>query len=261
MLRSSRPDPGRPRSGLICIGNFETGRVGAASASCARSWRWEVSENLRIGRSFRALVVGLAALGLLGAQGCVTKKVFKKNVEDTDTRVKGVESGVEQNERRISDVSKDTDQKISEVRGTAEKAVELGNSAMARAESAEKLAKGKLLWTTTLTDENTKFSFDQSELPPEAQRILDDLASKVKGLDKGVYIEIEGHTDNIGSEAYNLQLGEKRAEAVRTYLNTKCGIPLHAMNVISYGESKPVASNNSRDGRSQNRRVVIRVLE
>jgi peptidoglycan-associated lipoprotein len=206
-------------------------------------------------------VAGLALLGVLGGAGCVTKKAYRQNVEETDTRVKGVESGVEENERRISDVAKDTDQKIASVKGTAEKAVELGSSAMAKAEAAERLAKGKLLWTTTLTDENTKFSFDQSELPTEATRILDDLAAKVKGLDKAVYIEIEGHTDNIGSDEYNRQLGEKRAEAVRDYLNQKAGIPLHAISVISYGESRPIAPNNTRDGRSQNRRVVVRVLE
>jgi peptidoglycan-associated lipoprotein len=208
-----------------------------------------------------AAVVGIAVLGLVASPGCVTKKVFKKNVEDTDTRIKGVESGVEQNERRISDVQTDTDQKITSVKGTAEKAVEIGNTAMAKAEAAETLAKGKLLWTTTLTDDATKFSFDQAQLPPEATQILDELASKVKGLDKAVYIEIEGHTDSIGSEDYNRQLGEKRADAVRNYLNENGGIPLHAMNVISRGEENPVSDNKSKQGRAQNRRVVIRVLE
>jgi outer membrane protein OmpA-like peptidoglycan-associated protein len=212
-------------------------------------------------RHVRTAILGFAALGLLIGPGCVTKKVFRKNVEETDTRISGVESGVEENERRVSDLSKDTDERIASVRGTAERAVELGSSAMARAESAERMARGKLLWTTTLTDENTKFSFDQSRLPREAAAILDDLCSKVKALDKGVYLEIEGHTDNIGGDDYNQQLGEKRAEAVQGHLNEKCGIPLHAMSVISFGESKPVATNGTSAGRAQNRRVVIRVLE
>jgi peptidoglycan-associated lipoprotein len=208
-----------------------------------------------------AALVGIAVLGLAASPGCVTKKVFRKNVEETDTRIKGVESGVEQSERRISDLSTETDQKITSVRGTAEKAVEIGNTAMAKAEAAETLAKGKILWTTTLTDDTTKFSFDQAQLPPDATKILDDLASKVKGLDKTVYLEIEGHTDSIGSEDYNRHLGEKRADAVRNYLNENGGIPLHAMNVISYGEDNPVSDNKSKTGRAQNRRVVIRVLE
>ena len=76
-----------------------------------------------------------------------------------------------------------------------------------------------------------------------------------------MYIEIEGHTDNVGSEKYNHDLGLKRAEAVRNYLRKEGGIPLHAINVISYGESKPEADNSTRDGRAANRRVVINVLE
>ncbi len=201
----------------------------------------------------------VAAMGL--STGCVSKKVFRKNVEETDTRFKSVETGLEENERRTTDLGRDTDTKISEVRGTANKAVEIGNKALGEAEEAKRLAKGKVLWTTTLSDDRVKFSFDQNTLPKDAAVMLDDLSQKVKTLDKTVYIEIEGHTDSIGSEDYNKMLGEKRAEAVRNSLAVKGGIPLHAMNVISYGESVPVAENNTPEGRAKNRRVVIRVLE
>jgi len=205
-------------------------------------------------------VVAVAIVALLGSTACVTKKVYRKDMEQNDSRIKGVESGVEQNERRVEDLGKETDQKISEVRGTAEKAVEIGNTALSKAAAAEKAAKGKILWETTLSDDRVKFSFDASSIPAEAQTDLNDLAAKVKGMDKAVYLEIEGHTDNIGNESYNLDLGQKRAEAVRHYLSTQ-GIPLHAMSVISYGESKPVADNDTKEGRAKNRRVVVRVLE
>ena len=184
-------------------------------------------------------VAGIAALSLVAANGCVTKKAWRENVEATDARVKGVESGLEAQEKRTSDLAKDTDTKINQVKGTAERAVEIGTQAMTKAEAAEKLAKGKILWTTTLSDDSVKFSFDGDRIPDGAQAILDDLASRVKGLDRTVYLEIEGHTDNIGSDAYNEKLAEQRAEAVRDYLAEKAGIPLHAMNIISYGESKP----------------------
>jgi outer membrane protein OmpA-like peptidoglycan-associated protein len=206
-------------------------------------------------------VAGVAALALVASTGCVSKKVWKQNVAETDTRMKGVESGLETQEKRTTDLARETDGRITEVKGTAEKAVELGTTALSKAESAEKAARGKVLWTTTLSDDSVKFTFDGEKVPTEAQAILDDLASKVKGMDKGVYLEIEGHTDNIGSEDYNEHLGEMRAEAVRNYLAEKAGIPLHIMNVISFGESKPVAENNTREGRSKNRRVVVRVLE
>jgi len=206
-------------------------------------------------------VAGVAALALVASTGCVSKKVWKQNVAETDTRMKGVESGLETQEKRTTDLARETDGRITEVKGTAEKAVELGTTALSKAESAEKAARGKVLWTTTLSDDSVKFTFDGEKVPTEAQAILDDLASKVKGMDKGVYLEIEGHTDNIGSEDYNEHLGELRAEAVRNYLAEKAGIPLHVMNVISFGESKPVAENNTREGRAKNRRVVVRVLE
>ena len=206
-------------------------------------------------------VAGVAALALVASSGCVTKKTWKQNVAETDTRIKGVETGLESQEKRTTDLAKETDGRITEVKGTAEKAVEIGTTALSKAESAEKAARGKVLWTTTLSDDSVKFSFDGGKVPTEAQAILDDLASKVKGMDKSVYLEIEGHTDNIGSEDYNEHLGEMRAEAVRDYLAEKAGIPLHVMNVISFGESKPVAENNTKEGRAKNRRVVVRVLE
>lgn len=206
-------------------------------------------------------VAGVAVVSLVAANGCVTKKVWRENVAQTDTRIQGVESGLETQEKRTSDLATETDQRITSVKGTAEKAVEIGSSALTKAEQAEKAARGKILWTTTLSDDSVKFSFDGDKVPAQAGTILDDLASKVKGLDKTVYLEIEGHTDNIGSDEYNEKLGELRAEAVRNYLAEKGGIPLHAMNIISFGESKPVAGNSTAEGRAQNRRVVVRVLE
>ncbi len=79
--------------------------------------------------------------------------------------------------------------------------------------------------------------------------------------DKGVYLEIRGHTDSSGPESWNLVLGKKRAEAVMEYLHKKYNIPLHRMEVISYGSSEPVADNATRNGRDQNRRVEILVFE
>lgn len=208
-----------------------------------------------------AVVVVLVVAALMLSVGCVTKKVYRKDQEQTDQRMKGVESGVEENERRITDLKSDTDQRIESVKGTAEKAVEIGSQAMTRADEAAKLARGKILWTVTLSDDRVKFSFDQDTVPPGAAAELNDLAAKVKSMDHAVYLEIEGHTDNIGSEEYNRELGEKRAAAVMTYLNESGGIPLHAMSLVSLGESKPVADNQTSDGRAKNRRVVIRVLE
>jgi outer membrane protein OmpA-like peptidoglycan-associated protein len=82
----------------------------------------------------------------------------------------------------------------------------------------------------------------------------------MKADPKGAFFEIEGHTDNVGPTEINEKVGLGRAEAVKRYLYEHHQIPLHKMNVISYGEGKPVAPNTNREGRAQNRRVVIRVL-
>ena len=89
---------------------------------------------------------------------------------------------------------------------------------------------------------------------------LDELANKLKAAPAGNFIEIEGHTDATGSPATNERLGLARAENVKRYLYQTYQIPLHKINVISYGEEKPVAPNNTRAGRAQNRRVVVKVL-
>ena len=128
-----------------------------------------------------------------------------------------------------------------------------------RAQAAGKLAEGKLLYETVLSDDKVKFGFDSVNLTDEAKAALDAFAAQLKTENKNVYVEIQGHTDNVGGEAYNLKLGEQRASAVKDYL-AKAGIPLFRMETISYGETAPVADNGTREGRNQNRRVVLIVL-
>ena len=212
-----------------------------------------------------ALVCGLLVLALAASPACVNKKLFRENVEDTDSRVSSAESAIESNERRIDDLRGETDSKIAALDGKTDQAMASANNAMSRAteaaEAADRAARGRLIWEVTLSDERVKFSFAQASVPEEARAILDDLANKIKSHGKAVYVEIEGHTDNTGSEDYNFDLGANRADAVRDYLNREGGVPLHAMNTISYGEGQPVADNSSSNGRAQNRRVVVRVLE
>jgi len=111
-----------------------------------------------------------------------------------------------------------------------------------------------------LSEDQGNFKFNKADLPDEAKARLDELISQMKADPKGAYFEIEGHTDNSGSPLVNQKIGMERAEAVKKYLYEHHQIPLHKMNVISYGEEKPVSPNNTRDGRAQNRRVVIKVL-
>ena len=105
-----------------------------------------------------------------------------------------------------------------------------------------------------------KFGFAAKALSPEAEAALQEFANQLKAQNKNVYVEIQGHTDQVGPDGYNEELGQERADAARYYL-AKQGIPLHRMNSISYGEAEPIADNSSQDGRAQNRRVVLVVLQ
>ena len=203
-------------------------------------------------------IVALAlATALVGTTGCATKKYVKTETGAVNTRVDEVQGQVEQAQTRLNTHETKLgqhDQQIGDLSKTAQEALD-------RAQKAGQLAQGKFLYETVLTDEKVKFGFDTADLSPEAQAAVDEFAAKIKQDNQNVYIEIQGHTDNVGSVKYNEELGLLRAEAVRRYLNQKHNFPLHRINVISYGETVPVADNNSRAGRSQNRRVALVVLQ
>ncbi len=213
----------------------------------------------------RALtIVAAAALLAVAATGCATKKYVKEETGVVNTRVDQVQGQVEQAQTKLNDHEQRlgsheqriaaTDQKVGEISKTAQDALQ-------RAQEAGKLAEGKFLYETVLTDDKVKFGFNKKVLSPEAKAALDEFAQKLKAENKGVYVEVQGHTDNVGSAKYNEDLGESRAEAVRLYLNQKQGFPLHRMNVISYGKTEPIADNKTRQGRAKNRRVALVVLQ
>lgn len=181
-----------------------------------------------------AVVSTVIVLAGLAASGCASHRFVRDNVAVVDNRVSQV------------------DAHLSQVEGTA-------GEALARANAAHKLAEGKFLYEVVLSDDSVKFPVNHHALSPEAEQRLSELVQRLKAENANVYLEIQGHTDATGSEATNERLGMARAEAVRRYLSDQ-GIALNRMATISYGESKPVASNATREGRAQNRRVAIVVL-
>ena len=183
----------------------------------------------------RTAVVGGALIALgFAASGCASHRFVRDQVEVVDNRVMEV------------------DGRVTQVEGTAGQALE-------RANAAHKLAEGKFLYQVVLSDDSVKFPTDASALSPEAEQRLGELAQRLKAENRNVYLEIQGYTDSAGDEKYNEELGAQRAEAVRRYMSMQ-GIALNRMATISYGEAQPVAPNNTREGRAQNRRVAIVVL-
>lgn len=179
------------------------------------------------------LTGAVLTLGLL-ASGCATRGFVRDQVAVVDSRVTA------------------TDTHLAQVEGTA-------NDALQRATAAQQLAEGKFMYEVVLSDDSVKFPSDRDALSPEAEARLTELANRLKAENVNVYLEIQGHTDAAGPEAYNDALGAARAEAVRRSLSRQ-GIALNRMATISYGEEAPVADNATPEGRAQNRRVAIVVL-
>ena len=111
-----------------------------------------------------------------------------------------------------------------------------------------------------ISEDQGQFKFGSAALPEAVQQRIDQMIADLKANPRGNFVEIEGHTDATGDKLVNQRIGEERADAVKRYLYETHQVPLHKMNVISWGEDKPVSPNNTKDGRAQNRRVVIRVL-
>ena len=218
-------------------------------------------------------LTAVLSLGL-ASTGCATKDYVHEYVQDqlkpvqerlasleqrsdrSDASLKRIDSQVSALTGRMDQAEatlKDHDARITAVSKTALEALD-------RALAAGRLAEGKLLYEVVMTHDILRFPPDGVLLSAEARAALDEFATRIKAEGKPVFIEIQGHTDSRGEAAYNERLGLQRAEAVRSYLHRQGGLPLARMSTISYGESAPVADNRTREGRMQNRRVVLVVL-
>ena len=212
--------------------------------------------------------VAISALAL-GGTACATKGMVKQRVGEVNEKVDGLSKSVEEtqertraNEGRIGEVDQKAsaaDQRAAAARARADEAYGAADKVNARADAIEASSK-RLVFEVVMSEDKGGFKFGQAKIPAEMQAQIDELVTQLKANPNGGYIEIEGHTDNVGAKTTNHKIGLDRAEAVKRYLYENQQIPLHKINVISYGEEKPVAPNKTKAGRAQNRRVVIKVL-
>jgi len=190
--------------------------------------------------------------------GCATNSQVDKKIDErisasqatTNQKIESVASQVEQ----LQQHQKQQDVRLDQLSQEA-------SDALKRAQEAGVLAKGKVVFQQTFSEDRVKFKTDKYELNNEAKSALDEFAGKVKGLQDQYYVEIQGHTDDTGSPKYNDDLGQKRADEVRRYLSRSAQLPLNRMSTISYGDTLPVSPNKTKAGRAENRRVVLVVLE
>jgi peptidoglycan-associated lipoprotein len=222
------------------------------------------------------VAVPIAALAIGGSSACASKKFVRTSVGEVNDKVDSMGRSLEEtqertrrNEGRITEV----DQKAQAAAQSAQQAndaASAANSAATAASSAAKEADTKienidkqnkrLVYEVVLSEDQGNFKFGKTDLPDTAKERIDQMVAQLKQDPKNIYLEIEGHTDNVGDKTTNERIGLARAEAVKRYLYEQYQVPLHKMNVISYGEEKPIAPNKTKAGRAQNRRVVIKVL-
>ena len=218
----------------------------------------------------RALIaLTVSAFAVTGSTACATKKFVRTSVGEVDSKVTTLSGDVEKNQQRINEVDQKAGAAGDAARAADARAGAAGEAAGA-ARSAADAAGAKvdaldkngrrLVYEVVLNEAKGGFKFGKTELPDDAKAALDKVITDLQADPKGVYFEIEGHTDNVGNPRYNEQLGMKRAEAVKRYLYETHQVPLHKINVISYGEEKPVSDNKTKVGRAENRRIVVRML-
>jgi peptidoglycan-associated lipoprotein len=211
----------------------------------------------------------ILALSVAVAPACATKKFVRGQVGEVNTKVDTLSGSLEEtqertrkNEERIGAVDQKAEaagKSASDARGAADAAAASAKEVGTRVDAVA-AANRRLVYEVTLSEDQGNFKFGHADLPDTAKARIDEVINQLKADPKGVFIEVEGHTDNVGTKEINEKIGMERAEAVKRYIYEAHQVPLHKINVISYGEEKPVAPNKTRDGRAQNRRVVIRVL-
>ena len=224
---------------------------------------------------FRKFLVALpiVVLAVGGSTACATKKYVRTSVGEVNQKVDSQGRAIEETQER----TRKNEGRISEVdtkAAAAAQAAQAANDAAAAAHSAANAvgteantkfdaidkASKRLVYEVVLSEDQGNFKFGKTVLPDEAKSKIDEMVAQMKQDPKNIYLEIEGHTDNVGDKTTNERIGLARADAVKRYLYEQYQIPLHKMNVISYGKDKPVAPNKTKAGRAQNRRVVIKVL-
>ncbi len=215
------------------------------------------------------LAATISAVALAGSSACATKKYVNTQVGEVDGKVTTLSGEVERTQQRVNEVDEKAAAAGEAARAADARAAQAGDAAGQAHAAAREVgmktealdkANRRLVYEVVLNEAQGGFKFGGTELPDAAKQAVDKLITDLQADPQAVWFEIEGHTDSVGNAKYNERLGLERAEAVKRYLYETHQVPLHKMNVISYGEDRPVGDNKTRAGRAENRRVVIRML-
>src|SRR5215213_5975998 len=181
--------------------------------------------------------------------------MVKQRVGEVDSKVDTLSRSVEENQQRtktnegrigeVDQKAQAAGQRAQAANQRADEAYGAADKVNARADAIEKASK-RLVYEVVMSEDKGGFKFGQAKIPADMQTQIDELVAQLKANPNGGFIEIEGHTDNVGAPVTNYKVGLDRAEAVKRYLYENQQIPLHKINVISYGEDKPIAPNKTK---------------
>lgn len=213
---------------------------------------------------------------VLATTGCATKKYVQKTISPLEMGLHKVDHKVDQktaeNAEQIRNVDRRAESGISNAQNSADQANKAASTADQHAQGARQLAE-KGVSSANQAQEMVNnidnyqptqhatvlFGLNKSTLTTGDQQHLDELVQTVKPL-RHYAIQIQGFTDKTGPRQYNLQLSQRRADAVVRYLTLNGNIPLVKIYSLGYGEAAPASSNSTRKGREANRRVEVTVL-
>ena len=213
-----------------------------------------------------------AALAVASVSGCSTKNYVRTQTQPLVEHTDQLDKTTSANNQQLRDVDSRAQAGITRAQGAADTAAQnaqiasksasdaemAANDAVHRADSLDSVVKG-LDQYKKVADVSVTFGFDKSVLTNDDKGQLDTFAASL-GTAKGFILEVTGGTDSIGPAQYNYDLSQRRADAVVQYLAAKYGIEAHRFYLIGIGKDQAVASNDTREGRQQNRRVEVQLL-
>ncbi|HEX6823381.1 MAG TPA: OmpA family protein [Candidatus Sulfotelmatobacter sp.] len=218
-----------------------------------------------------SLAICLAA-SLAATVGCSSKNYVKQQTTPLINKTNELDDLTAKNTRDIKDVDARTQAAIQAVNTKTSDVEQKAQTAAQNAAQAQQVAdaaNGRVgILTNTVAnldnyhpvaETSVKFGFNKDHLTKQAQEALDQLAAQIANT-KGYLIALEGGTDSVGSQDYNYDLSQRRANSVIQYLATKYNVPAHKIYVIGLGKDKPVESNKTSKGRADNRRVDVRLM-
>ena len=218
-------------------------------------------------RRLPILLLTIAIFSMVSV-GCATKKYVRHRIDERVAPLENRTGELEETSRRNSADIQRLDGEVNEARARADKAQVTADAATAKAVDASAKADkvntrvDKLVENidayTLLKTVSVTFMVNRDLLDDAAISELSALVAELRGK-KGYVLDIQGYTDATGTDKKNMALSDRRARAVYQYL-AENGVPLFRMNLLGFGEGQPVADNDSREGRAQNRRVEVRVM-